>query len=108
MEVARGADPDLHQDGDHLLPIAAFGIPADRQLVFEKLLEGVVDGRLVVSGKHQVGRSLQPFKPDPLAETDLPALVPTRQAGLGQATVHRSLLSIWTRGTISSSTLIPP
>src|SRR5690606_17776843 len=97
MEVARGADPDLHQDGDHLLPIAAFGIPADRQLVFEKLLEGVVDGRLVVSGKHQVGRSLQPFKTDPLAETDL-----------GQATVHRSLLSIWTRGTSSSSTLMPP
>jgi hypothetical protein len=82
MEVARGVDPDSHEDKNHLLPIAAFGIPDYRQLVFEQLLEGAFDGQLFVSGKLQVGRSFQSFKMDPLAETDLSEFI---------ALVHRSV-----------------
>lgn len=72
----------MHEDRNHLLPIAAFGIPTYRQLVFEQLLDGALDGRHSVSGKLQVGRSFQSCKMDPLAETDLAEFI---------ALVHRSI-----------------
>lgn len=72
LEFAGNRDPDLRQDRDSFLAVSSFWISPDRQLIPEPIPQSSDDVVSRISGKSEVRRVLQPFKPDALAETDHP------------------------------------
>ncbi|OQC52883.1 MAG: hypothetical protein BWX58_00095 [Deltaproteobacteria bacterium ADurb.Bin026] len=97
LEFARNRQPRLEENRDDLLAIAALGLAADGHFVLQQFLQGIVDRSLLISCQDQVGRLLKPFQTHSLTESD-----PVGSSG------HSPLLSIWIRGTMSSSTETPP
>ncbi len=89
--------PDFSQYVDNLLTVAAFSLAADGYLVFEHILQCLIDRSLVVPGHDKVGCLLKPFQSHPLTESYLACL-----------SGHSPLLSICTKGTMSSSIEMPP
>src|SRR5690606_15999441 len=69
--------------------------------VLELVLQRRLDYRGFVSGKHQVGGSLKPLKPNQTIDPNL------GESSSGDST-HALLLTISTKGTMSSSSVIPP
>ncbi len=83
IEFGGRIEPNLHEDRDDLLSVSSERVTTDRHFVFQKALQGIVDGGLLISSQNQVGDLLKPLQPHPLAESNLIA-----------PTVHVLFLSI--------------